>query len=168
MDDTMTGYAQLIRQADIFYQFTPEQINGVADFCKEYTYSSGEVIFPEGSRSDELYIIAQGEVEILVNPALVSDRPAQEFQPVHITTLRQGQSFGEIALVDRGLRSATARAAQTPTRVLILDKGQLISLCEADHTFGYRLMYNLAADLALKIRSTDLTIRAELLYTAKK
>ena len=164
----MTGYTHLLQQADIFFQIAPEHLNQVADFCQERTFLSGEVIFPEGSRSDELYIIAQGQVEILVNPALVSDQPSKEFQLVHVATLREGQSFGEIALVDRGLRSATARAVQTPTRVLILQKSQLISLCEIDRSFGYRLMYNLAADLAWKIRSTDLMIREELLYASKK
>ena len=159
----MTGYTNFLRQADIFFQFTTEHLDRVSSFCQERTYQAGEVVFTEGARSDELYIIAQGEVEILLNPSLVSDQPAQVFNPVLIATLRQGQSFGEIALVDQGLRSATARASKSPTRLLILNKDNLLSLCEEDPSFGYRLMRNLAADLALKIRSTDLKIREELL-----
>jgi hypothetical protein len=39
-----------------------------------------------------------------------------------------------------------------------------MSLCEADPLLGFRLMHNLAADLALKIRNTDLRVREQLLY----
>jgi hypothetical protein len=37
-------------------------------------------------------------------------------------------------------------------------------LCDTYPQLGYRLMYNLAADLAMKIRNTDLRIREQLLY----
>jgi hypothetical protein len=37
-------------------------------------------------------------------------------------------------------------------------------LCDSDPALGYRLMHNLAADLAMKMRTTDLRIREDLLY----
>ncbi len=83
---------------------------------------------------------------------------------VTIATLRRGQSFGEIALVDEGLRSATVRAAQKNTRLLIIERARVMLLCETYPQLGYRLMYNLAADLALKIRNADLRIRETLIY----
>jgi CRP-like cAMP-binding protein len=161
----MTDFTKILKQADIFYQFTPTQMELVADLCHEQSYQTGDVIFEENSDSDELYIIAQGEVDILVNPSLVSDHPESAHQPVTIATLRRGQSFGEIALVDRGLRSATARSAQNNTRLLALPRDRLMLLCDTYPQLGYRLMKNLAADLALKIRSTDLRIREEVLYS---
>lgn len=157
-------YTKILKQVDIFYQCTPTQLELVADLCGEQTYQTGEVIFEENADSDELYIIAQGEIDILVNPALVSENPDEERDPVTIATLRRGQSFGEIALVDRGLRSATARSAQNNTRLLSIPRDKLILLCDTYPQLGYRLMRNLAADLALKIRSTNLRIREELLY----
>ena len=81
-----------------------------------------------------------------------------------IATLRRGQSFGEVALVDEGLRSASACASQKDTRLLIIPRDKLIMLCDTYPQLGYRLMYNLAADLAMKIRNTDLRIREQLLY----
>ncbi len=160
----MGEFSQILKQADIFYRFSSTQLERVAKFCSEKTYNMGEIIFEENSGSDELYIIAQGEIEILVNPALVSDQPTIEGEPVTIATLRRGQSFGEIALVDRGLRSATARAAQNNTRFLVIPREKLMELCDSDSQLGYQLMRNLAADLALKIRTTDLLIREALLY----
>jgi len=162
----MTQYINILKQADIFDGMTPTQLELIDDCCQDKSFSAGELIFPEGTNSDELYIIVQGEVDILVNPALVSDQP-EELEPVAIATLRRGQSFGEIALVDRGIRSASAFAKQN-TRLLILPREKLIQLCDAYPQLGYRLMYNLAADLAFKMRNTGLRIREELLYRPRE
>jgi len=158
----MDGLAHHLRHTDIFDQLTPAQLAEVAKICHSLHYNTGEVIFLEGSHSDELYIIIEGEVDILVDPSLVSDQPQPSQAPFTIATLRQGQCFGEIALVDQGRRSATARAAQDNTSLLVLSSEQVNELCEDQPQIGYRLMRNLAADLALKLRSTDLHVRGQL------
>ena len=160
----MNDYVIILRNADIFYKFNETQLELVANLCQERTLKTGEIIFYERSKSDELYIIADGVIDILVNPNLVSDNLGEEHNPVTIATLRRGQSFGEVALVDQGLRSATARIAHDNTRLLIIPSDKLMATCEKHPDLGYRLMLNLAADLALKIRSTGLRIREELLY----
>jgi CRP-like cAMP-binding protein len=153
-----------LKQSDIFYQFTPTQLEMVANLCQEVVVQAGEIIFEENSSSQELYIITQGEVEILINPDLVGVPDKIKKAGSVIATLRRGQSFGEIALVDEGLRSASARAAQKETHLLVISREKLIMLCETYPQLGYRLMYNLAADIAMKIRNTDLRIREQLLY----
>lgn len=152
-----------LKQSDIFYQFTPTQLELVANICQEVTYQKDELIFKENSGSKELYVIVQGEVDIVVDPSLVGT--AEEgIENKTIATMRRGQSFGEVALVDEGLRSASACAAQKDTHLLIIPRDKLIMLCDTYPQLGYRLMYNLAADLAMKIRNTDLRIREQLLY----
>ncbi len=155
-----------LKQSDIFFQFTPTQLELVANICHETTYKEDELIFKENSGSKELYVIVQGEVDILVDPSLVG-APEDGVETKIIATMRRGQSFGEVALVDEGVRSASARAAQKDTRLLIVSRDKLIMLCETYPQLGYRLMYNLAADLAMKIRNTDLRIREELLYKSR-
>ena len=158
-------FINILSQTDIFYDLTEPQMAMVAGLCSEATYSAGETIFEENSASDELYVIARGEVDILVNPALIQSSAAgQPARPLTIATLRRGQTFGEIALVDQGLRSASARCAAKKTRLLIIPSDQLINLCDTDSDLGYRLMRNIAADLAFKIRGTDLAIREQLLW----
>ncbi|MBU0512378.1 MAG: cyclic nucleotide-binding domain-containing protein [Chloroflexi bacterium] len=160
----MNTYINILKQIDIFHKFTSTQLELIANLCQEHTLDTGDVIFREDADSDELYIIIRGEVDILVNPSLVDSESDDLHAPVTIATLRRGQSFGEIALVDQGLRSATARAAQDNTQLLTIPSDKLMLLCNTYPKLGYRLMLNLAADLALKIRSTDLRIREELLY----
>lgn len=152
-----------LKQSDIFYQFTPTQLELIANLCQEAIFQKDDLIFKENSGSKELYIIVQGEVDIFVDPSLISSRETGSENKT-IATLRRGQSFGEVALVDEGLRSASACATQKDTRLLIIPRDKLIMLCDTYPQLGYRLMYNLAADLAMKIRNTDLRIREQLLY----
>jgi CRP/FNR family transcriptional regulator, cyclic AMP receptor protein len=160
---SISSIVNFLRQSDIFYQFTPTQLELVANICQEATYQKDDLIFKENSGSKELYVIIQGEVDIIVDPSLVGTSE-EGIENTTIATLRRGQSFGEIALVDEGLRSASACAAQKDTRLLIIPRNKLIMLCDTYPQLGYRLMYNLAADLAMKIRNTDLRIREQLLY----
>ena len=157
----MNSPVNFLKQSDIFYQLTPTQFELVANLCQEVVFNAGDIVFEENSGSKELYVIVEGEVDILINRTTAGDRGKKE---TAIARLRRGQSFGEVALVDEGLRSATARAIQKDTRLLVIQRDKLMMLCETYPQLGYRLMYNLAADLAMKIRNNGLQIREQLLY----
>ena len=160
------AFETILKQADIFLDLTLEQIERIASICEEKYFGMGEIVFEEQSGSDELYIIARGQVEILFNPAWVSDRSNTINRPTTIATLQRGQSFGEMALVDRGLRSATARSANKETHLIIIPRPELMQLCEDNPSLGYKLMYNMAADLAYKIRNSGFLLREKLLYSS--
>ena len=152
----------ILRQADIFYELTNTQLELVASICEERTYQTGDVIFEENMRGDELCVIASGEVEIQVSPSLIGS--GESVGPQTIATLRRGQSFGEVALVDEGLRSASVRCAQHDTLIIGIPRDKLMALCDTYPQLGYRMMRNLAADLAMKIRNTDLQVREQLTW----
>ncbi len=163
--DKIAEYSHVLRQADIFYDLTDDQLDMVSALCTEIVPQTNEIIFEENSRGDELYVVANGAVDILVNPTLVqSSANRQSTEPLTIATVRRGQTFGEISLVDQGLRSAAARCAARKTRLLLLPRDGLIQLCDQYPDLGYRLMRNIAADLAFKIRGTDMAIREKLLW----
>ena len=126
----MSSFINTLKQADILYGMTPTQLEMVANLCQERSYNAGEIIFPEGASSNELYIIIQGEVKILVNPVLINNHPEKPSPSSTIAILHSGQSFGEVALVDHGLRSATALASQNNTRLLAIPSAHLLKLCE--------------------------------------
>ena len=156
-------YAIILRRTDMFYDLSDEQLTMVADICSEKEYSLEEPIFEENTRGDKLYVIATGEVEIRLDTSLI--RPdGRKGKPVTVATLRRGQTFGEVTLVDQGLRTASARSASKSTRLIIIPSDSLIALCEEYPEMGYRVMRNVAADLAFKIRGTDLMIREQLLW----
>lgn len=153
----------VLKQADIFYELSNNQLELIGSICTEKHYQAGDVIFEENTPGTELYVIANGEVEITVDPALIGKK--DEGGGAHtITTLRRGQSFGEVSLVDEGLRSAGARCGEQ-THLIIIPRDKLMLLCDTYTQLGYKLMRNLAADLAMKIRHTDLQVREQLTWT---
>jgi CRP/FNR family cyclic AMP-dependent transcriptional regulator len=152
----------ILREVDIFQDLSESQTERIAQICEERVCQIGAVIFEENTASDELYIIADGRVDIQVDPSILGI-PSQA-GPTTITTLRRGQIFGEVALVDQGLRSASAKCAANNTKLLVINRDDLIALCDQDFQMGYVLMRNIAAELSFKIRSADLMIREQLLW----
>ncbi len=155
----------VLKQADIFYELTTTQLELIASICEERHCQTGDIVFGENAAGDELYVIANGEVEIQVDPALIGTASVNTGTLRTIAVLRRGQSFGEIALVDEGRRSAAARCAQHDTHLIIIPRDKLMLLCDTYPQLGYRMMRNLAADLAMKIRNTDLKFREQLYWT---
>ena len=52
---------EILRQADIFFDFSLEQLQRIEKFSRIENIPVGEIIFEENSTSDELYIIAKGK-----------------------------------------------------------------------------------------------------------
>lgn len=148
----------ILSVTDIFDSFSETQLQLVAAICDTESYQTGDILLKEHDQSTELYVIARGGVEVVMNPTFVSG-DVDETEMVVLTELRQGQVFGEVALVDQGIRSATIRVSQANTMLLRIARDRLMQLCDTYPELGYKLMKNLAADLAFKIRNTDLTIR---------
>lgn len=117
-----------LQQADIFYDLTEPQVEMVATLCSTVTLKKGEVIFEENSSGDELYVIADGTVDIMLNPDLIQSTTTQSSQPLTVATLRRGQTFGEVALVDKGLRTASAHCASRRAHLLVIPRDRLIDL----------------------------------------
>ncbi len=149
----------ILRQADIFDEMSEAQLELIASICSERHYQAGDIIFEENTPGDEMYIIANGEVQVQVTPIVLGDHSNVKHT---IATLRRGQSFGEVALVDEGLRSAGTRCSMHDTHLIVIPRDKLMLLCDTYPQLGYKLMRNLAADLAMKLRHTDLQVRNQL------
>lgn len=84
--------------------FLPKDITGVrifkADEVSTEHFEPGENVFEQDDRGDKVYFIARGGVEIV--------RDGQS-----IACLRDGEVFGEVALISDKPRNATVRAATT-------------------------------------------------------
>lgn len=109
----------MLQSVPLFSAMTLEQLEAIHSCLSEQHYTQGEVIFNEGDIGDEMYIVADGEVEILLN--------LESTEPLLLATLGAGSYFGEMSVLDRDPRSAAARVSQD-ARLFVLKGEQLKEL----------------------------------------
>ena len=143
--------------SEFFYALSDEQLERIAAICEPMTCQKEDVLIRENDAADKLYVIGDGRVQVLMNPTV--EEAEQGVEPTVVTELMPGQAFGEMALVDQGIRSATIQVSQDDTFVLRISGKRLMALCDQYPSMGYQVMKNLAADLALKIRIANLSLR---------
>ncbi|MFQ3568028.1 MAG: cyclic nucleotide-binding domain-containing protein [Aggregatilineales bacterium] len=143
----MSGLTRLLRAIPLFAGLTDDQLAQIATIAQPETYSAGETILSQRARGDCMYLIAEGQVQVSINQNKTQSTAALYLGP--------GQVFGEVALLDRGTRSADVVADEDGTVVYRLEREPIEQLCHADTQLGYVLMRNLAIDLAFKLRHSN-------------
>ncbi len=108
---------RLISKLELFRSLPVALTRDIARKLERKRYSAGKIIFQEGDVADNLYIVERGSVQVYHEKA--KDRI--------LVTLLSGAVLGEIALVDNSRRTASVRAAEN-TSMLLLDRQEFLSL----------------------------------------
>lgn len=143
---------QLLGKLDLFRGLSDEELSDIVSICEVQTLSSGDVFAVEGEAGNQLCIVQEGLMEVEITGG--DDTP-----PKTLIHLGKGQLIGEMSLVDHGTRSATVRAIQSPTTIIVIDHEDFHQLCRANTQIGYTVMKNMAADLSFKLRHSSYGLR---------
>lgn len=93
-------------------------------------YLDGDVIIRQGEVGDCMYVIQEGQAEVVLE---------SKGQEILLTVQDTGDFFGEMALFDKDVRSATVRALGD-TKVLTVDKKNLMRRFLEDPSLAFRLV----------------------------
>jgi len=93
-------------------------------------YAHGEVIISEGDVGNCMYVVQEGLVEVFVGSG---------DDEIRLNIISRGAFFGEMAVFDRDVRSASVRALG-PARVLTVDKKNLMRRVHEDPALAFRLI----------------------------
>jgi flavin-dependent dehydrogenase len=104
-------------------------------------YKSGETIIRQGDVGECMYFIQSGKVEVIRE---------SDGKDVKLAELGQGDFFGEMALFEKGVRSATVRPLDE-VRVLSVDKRLFLRKIHEDPALAFRIMQK----MSLRIRELD-------------
>lgn len=107
-------------------------------------YGDGEVIIRQGESGDSMYEIQDGQVEVIQE---------KEGKEVRLAVLDKGDFFGEMAIFDREVRSATVRA-MGEVRALTIDKRTFLRRITEDSSIAFRIVERMSR----RIRKLDAEI----------
>jgi CRP/FNR family cyclic AMP-dependent transcriptional regulator len=143
---------ELLKRSDIFRGLDDAQIEALYALGERQSLPEGTVIVEEDQQGKTCYFIVDGRVDIEIRP------PFSGRSPQKLATIKRGEVFGELSLVDGFLRSATCRAME-PVEVIAFSNEALERLMEQDPKIGFRIMRNVANVLSSRIRSTNMKLR---------
>ena len=83
----------------------------------------------------------------------------QTFICIYNSKLKEGDYFGEMAFLDKGVRSADAQA-KTDCELYVLSRQEFNAKVYKDVVLGVRIFARLALAVSLRLRQTDSELRA--------
>jgi CRP-like cAMP-binding protein len=126
-----------LARVPLFSALSRRELQVIASMAKPASFPAGTEIVEEGTRGGRFFLITQGQVDVLVNGH-------------RITGLGPGATFGEIALIDEGPRTATVRA-RSDVDTLGIASFNFRPLLKNEPGVAYKLM----VELCRRLREAD-------------
>ena len=138
--------ADALSQVYLFRELTPGEMDTLISIAHEKRVKKDEVIFEEGDTGDAFYLIVSGSVRISTIVPGVGEEA--------LAVLKEGEYFGEMALIDDAPRSASA-IANEDVILLLIEKEQFRKLLAKETGMAYKLLWVFTKTLSARLRKTD-------------
>jgi PPM family protein phosphatase len=116
---------------------TTDEMMKVLRYVHESRFKRGDVIVRQGEDGQDLYMLAEGQLEVLVDG-------------VRVNTMREGAHFGEIALVSGQRRSAEV-VALTDVRTFQMSRAGFYDLSQKDQSIAVKMLWAFSQTLAKRV-----------------
>jgi CRP-like cAMP-binding protein len=130
--DEIVGF---LGKVQLFQGLTKRQMETLAKTFVERKYSAGQAIVTQGKGGEGFFVVTAGKAEIV--------RERNDGEKVVVNQVGPGDFFGELALLDDGVRTATV-TAQEDTVCLVLTSWDFISVLREDADMGVAILKELA------------------------
>ena len=135
--------AQSLRSVQLFEGISEEDALRIQQVGETVSLAAGEILFEEGKKGETFYVVLRGRVELFKRGRDGADQK--------LAVAREGEAFGEMALLNQSPRSATARALE-PAQLLEISRDAFNSLLGAD-SFPVRMLRGISKALwAMSVR----------------
>jgi sulfate permease, SulP family len=129
--------------------FTAEEIERLRIWLEPVSWPAGHVIFRHGDSGSSLYLVTRGRASVHLR---------HDDEGIRLVTFAAGAVFGELALLDRGPRSATVTADEDLTG-FGLSEASFTVLCQKHPDIAIKLLSALGRELSVRIRYANTTIQ---------
>jgi CRP/FNR family transcriptional regulator, cyclic AMP receptor protein len=139
-------HLERLRDIGIFGGLGDDVLRSFVGALEVSELGAGSVVFREGESGRELFVILDGEVEVL--------RHSKRGHETRVAILGPGDWFGEMSILDVLPRSATTRVL-APTHLLRLTAHELDTLYRKDLRSYSLLVLNVAREISRRLRVAD-------------
>ncbi len=140
------------RTIPIFHELTDDEMFDIVRICRVYQHPEGTVLFRQGDLGKAAFIIASGLIDVRVESASRVETVAQ---------LGANEVLGELALLEPGLRSASAVVAED-AMLYELPASDFGMLRDQFHTGAYKVIRALARIACKRLRAVNERIEVHL------
>ncbi|MGH2907476.1 MAG: Crp/Fnr family transcriptional regulator [Solirubrobacterales bacterium] len=134
----MSETSELLGGLPLFESLNARELEELVAVAVPRTFERGEVIFQEGSQGDVLYVIRNGRVLI--------KREHTGGRTIALAEMGPGDMFGELAVFDKEVRSATVECVE-PTRAVALTAGDVSRVLMRNPDIAVKLIQALSRRL---------------------
>lgn len=120
------SHEEFLARVPVFAQCTADEIRAIANVAQESLFQPGQIIVTQGTPGQAFYLILSGRVEIFRDS-------------VSLGAFSAGDFFGEMSLLDSAPRSATIRAVEQ-TSCLMLSSWDFKALLEKNPSIAIKLL----------------------------
>jgi SulP family sulfate permease len=129
--------------------FTADQVERLRGWLEPVAWPAGHVIFRHGDPGSSLYLVTRGRASVHLR---------HDDAGIRLVTFAAGAVFGELALLDRGPRSATITADEDLAG-FGLSEASFTDLCQKQPDIAIKLLSALGRELSVRIRYANMTIQ---------
>jgi len=141
-----------LKQIALFSHLDMGELCKILNVVRATDYATGEVILREGEHGECLYAILDGSFAV-----------TRGGKP--IAALGAGAHFGEMALFNNRLRSATVTARE-PSQVLVMERERFNELVRKEPQLGVKVLWAVAQVLSLRLDETSVQLYGPVTDTA--
>ncbi len=136
----------VLKSNPMFEDFSNSELKAIAKIAYEREYNPGEYVFLMGQPGAAMFIVFKGEISI--------QREGENGAEIELTKLKDGETFGELALLDDSPRSATAFVVK-PTKLLAIFREDLLNFLAVNPELGGKIVKKLAIITGYRLRMTN-------------
>lgn len=138
-------YRSKVAGQPLFAEFTTDELEALLELLDPVSVAAGETIVRQDDPGDCMYLLIEGE-------ARVTHR--RSGSAINLATLRPGDFFGELALVDEGPRSADVTAIG-PATLLKVGQASIAALAGVYPTAAFKFLIAIGRLLVGRLRASN-------------
>ena len=131
----------------LFEKINAEEVKVIARHMDTIDLNSGDILFRESDKGNYVFFIKEGRLDVLKKSETSGEN-------VTLATLSEGQSIGEMSVIDDFPRSATIQACSR-AKLYILSKSAFEMILNKHPKIGIKLLMGISRLLSQNLRETS-------------